>query len=178
MQKAEVGGDGEKGSERIGDNKGDATATWRTKEAESPVSRGDRSLHLASSPLGKIQVSVRHRTSTSLSTIKSLMAERLFFSPTDRALKIATITLRVFLVEGLSELSGTEMRFVKSTPLAFVPEVRSEARFMTAIFLCFRLPPLRPRNRGRSKKIRKRRRREVRTGSRGGGFTESSCSRV
>ena len=102
------------------------------------------------------------------------MAERLLFSPTDRALKTATFTLRVFLVDGLSEMGGTEMRFVKSTPLAFVLEVRSEARLMTAIFLCFRLPPLRPGNRGMSKPICKRRRREVRTGSWGDGFTESS----
>ena len=148
------------------------------REAESPVARGDRLLHLASSVLGKSQVSVRHKTLTSLSIIKSLMAERLLFSPTDWALKTATFTVRVFLVDGLSELSGTEMRFVKSAPLAFVLEMRSKGRLMMAIFLCFCLPPLQPCNWGRLKPIRKRCRREVRTGSRGDSFTEGSCSRV
>ena len=80
---------------------------------DDPVTNVTRSVSGSGS-----QVSVRHRTSTSLSTIKSLMAERLLFSPTDRALKTATTTLRVFLVDGLSELSGTEMRLVKSTLLA------------------------------------------------------------
>ena len=180
MWKAEVGSDGEKGSKRTGDNKGDAIVTWRMREAESPADGGDMLLHLASSPLGKSQVSVRHKTLslTSLSTIKSLMAEHLLFSPTDRTLKTATFTVRVFLVDGLSELSGTEMRFVKSTPLTFVLEMRSKVMLMTAIFLCFRLPPLQPCNWGRSKPIRKRHRREVRMGSRGDSFMESSCSQV
>ena len=133
MWKAEVGGDGEKASERIVDNECDATATWRTREAESPVARGWQvAIHLASSPLG----SVRRRTSTSLSTITSMMAEHLLFSPSDRSLKSATMTLRFVLVDGLSEPSGTEMRFVKSTPLAFILEtVRGlcDVWLMTAI---------------------------------------------